>query len=178
MKRIWIAVGIAALFGFLYFAAGAGRSGFQEGGSGAPAAGGRWRAPDFEVMDLNGNLLQLSALRGRVVLLDFWATWCPPCVAEIPHFRELYANYKHQGFEIIGFSLDEGGEKVVRSFVKEHEIGYPIAMGNHDIAQAYGGIHGLPTTLLIDKKGNVAKKYVGYHDKKEFEQEIQKLLSE
>lgn len=176
MKKIWIAIGIGALIGILYYGGGGVRPGVPSAGK--ESMSGRWQAPNFELTDMKGNPLSLSALRGKVVLLDFWATWCPPCVAEIPHFKELHTQYKGRGFEIVGLSLDEGGEEAVRSFAEKHQLQYPIAPAKHQIAQAYGGIQGIPTTFLIDKKGYVAKKYIGYHDKKDFEQEIQKLLSE
>ena len=178
MKRILIVVGTVALIGVLFYGMKASRTGLPSGGRDGPATGERWAAPDFEVTALDGSVLQLSALKGKVVLVDFWATWCPPCVAEVPHFNELYTNYKDQGFEIVGLSTDEGGDGVVRSFVKSHGVRYPVAMAREEIARSYGGIHGLPTTFLIDKKGDVVKRYLGYRDKKEFEKEIRKLLSE
>lgn len=120
----------------------------------------------------------MSGLKGKVVLLDFWATWCPPCRAEIPHFKELYADYRGQGFEAVGLALDEGGADVVRPFVKENGVSYPIAMGTPKVAEAYGGIRGIPTTFLIDRQGRIAEKYVGYRDKAVFERDIRRLLAE
>jgi thiol-disulfide isomerase/thioredoxin len=92
-------------------------------------------APAWELKDLNGNAVKLSDFKGKVVILDFWATWCPPCRAEIPHFVELQDKYGKQGLVIVGISLDEGGPGVVSSFVKANKINYPIVMGNLDIAQ-------------------------------------------
>ena len=144
-------------------------------GTGTPQ---RDPAPDFQLTDLNGKPLQLSALKGKVVILDFWATWCPPCRAEIPHFKELDAQYKSRGLEMIGISLDQGGESVVKSFLQEQGVTYPVALGDERIVRAYGGIRGIPTTFLIDKQGRIAKKLVGYHDKKVFEDQIRLLLAE
>ena len=144
--------------------------------SAAPAA--RKPAPDFTVKTLEGNSLKLSSLKGKVVLLDFWATWCPPCRAEIPHFKELYSQYKGKGLEIIGLSIDQDGEAAVRPFAKENGINYPLAIGNQALTQVYGGILGIPTTFLIDKQGKIAQKYIGYHEKEVFEKEIQALLAE
>ena len=135
-------------------------------------------AADFNVPDLNGNPLSLSALKGKVVLLDFWATWCPPCREEIPHFVELYSAHQGKGLEIIGLSVDQGGAGVVTQFVKENKVSYPVAMADMKLTQAYGGIRGIPTTFLVDKNGRIAKKYVGYQSKEVFEREIQKLLAE
>ncbi len=135
-------------------------------------------AADFRLTDLNGKPVELGALRGKVVLLDFWATWCPPCQAEIPHFKELYTTYKGRGLQVIGVALDQEGEKAVGPFVKENQINYPIALANSKVTRAYGGIRGIPTTFLIDKKGRIAKQFVGYQDKQIFEKEIQNLLAE
>ena len=145
----------------------------------APQQGARQAAPDFNLKALDGKMLQLSALKGKVVLLDFWATWCPPCRAEIPHFKELYAQYHAKGLEVIGVALDDGGERDVAPFAKENQINYPLSTtGAQQLAQQYGGIRGIPTTFLIDKQGKIAKKYVGYQDKAVFEKEIQVLLAE
>ncbi len=147
-------------------------------GCGAQEASSRKPAADFNVKRLDGQTLQLSALKGKVVLLDFWATWCPPCRAEIPHFKELYDQYKGKGLEIIGLALDQDGEATVRSFAQQNGIQYPLAMGSQALTQAYGGILGIPTTFLIDKQGKIAQKYIGYHEKEIFEKEIQALLAE
>lgn len=147
-------------------------------GASPGAAGPRAPAADFTVTDLGGKIFQLSALKGKVVLIDFWATWCPPCREEIPHFKELYAAYGGKGLEIIGLALDPGGVADVAPFVREQQIPYPIAMGTPALVQAYGGIRGIPTTFLVDKQGRIAKKYVGYHGKEVFEGEIRTLLAE
>ncbi len=134
------------------------------------------KAPDFTLPDLNGKAFSLSELEGKVVILDFWATWCPPCVVEIPHFIDLYKEYKGQGLEVVGISLDRGGVKVVKSFVEKNEITYPVVIGNQKVAEDYGGIRGIPTTFVIDRQGYIVKKFVGYRDKKVFESIIQQLL--
>ena len=143
----------------------------------AAAAPQRKPAADFQLTDLNGKPLQLSTLRGKVVLLDFWATWCPPCRAELPHFKELYAAYKAKGLEMIGLSVGEKPE-VVKPFVQSNGISYPIAIANAKIEQAYGGIRGIPTTFLIDKQGRIVRSYMGYQEKQIFEREIKTLLAE
>ena len=164
MKRIWTAtllIGLTAM------------------GCGAKEAVSRKPAPDFTVKTLAGSPFKLSSLKGKVVLLDFWATWCPPCRQEIPHFKELYTQYHSKGLEVIGVALDEGGEKDVAPFAQQNQINYPLsATGSQELAQAYGGIRGIPTTFLIDKQGRIAQKYIGYQDKEVFEKEIQALLAE
>jgi len=134
------------------------------------------KAPDFTLPDLNGKAFSLSELEGKVVILDFWATWCPPCVMEIPHFIDLYKEYKGQGLEVVGVSLDRGGVKVVKSFVEKNEMAYPVVIGNQKVAEDYGGIRGIPTTFVINRQGYIVKKFVGYRDKKVFESIIQQLL--
>jgi len=135
-------------------------------------------APDFELLDVNGKKVRLSDFKGKVIILNFWATWCPPCRAEIPGFIELYKKYKDKGVEIIGISLDEGGVRDVFPFMKEFGINYQVLIGNYKVTQDYGGIRGIPTTFVIDKKGNIRAKYVGYRPKEGFERDIIMLLNE
>ena len=170
MKKTRIAV-------FLFCLLGIGTA-MGSGASSVWAESARKPAPDFSVKTLDGAALKLSTLKGKVVLLDFWATWCPPCRAEIPHFKELYTQYKGKGLEVIGLALDEQGESAVRPFAQQNGINYPLAAGTQALAQAYGGILGIPTTFLIDKQGRIAKKFIGYQDKQIFEKEIQALLAE
>ncbi|MBU1006883.1 MAG: TlpA family protein disulfide reductase [Candidatus Omnitrophica bacterium] len=133
-------------------------------------------APDFTLMDIYGNETSLSDFKGKVVILDFWATWCPPCKAEIPHFVELYDMYQDEGLEIIGISLDWNGERVLAPFAKENGMNYPILLGNDDVNSLYGGVMSLPTTFIIDKDGGIRDRFIGYRDKAVFEEAIKDLL--
>ena len=133
-------------------------------------------APNFTVYDLENKPVKLADLKGKVVILDFWATWCPPCLEEIPHFKKLHRQYSGQGLVILGVSLDEAGRDHVKEFMKENSIPYPIAMSNEKIVEDFGGIRGIPTTFVIDRDGKIVSKLVGYHDLEEFESLIKKVL--
>jgi len=133
-------------------------------------------APDFTLKDLQGRDFTFSSTAGKVVILDFWATWCPPCRMEIPHFQELYMRYKAQGLEIIGVALDQGGVRDVKPFAEEYGVTYPVVIGDQRVAASYGGIRAIPTTFIIDREGRIAQTAVGYRDKAFFESEIKKLL--
>jgi len=134
-------------------------------------------APKFTLPDVNGNQVALSDFQGKVLIVDFWATWCPGCVAEIPHFIELYDQYKEQGLEIIAISLDEGGADDVKPFLKKKPVNYTMLIGNEDISRQYNTKGILPTTFVIDGTGKIRSKYVGYRKKSIFEKDIKMLLS-
>jgi peroxiredoxin len=133
-------------------------------------------APDFTVERLEGAPVTLSALRGEVVLLDFWATWCPPCREEIPGYIELTKKYGKDGLVIIGISLDQAGPGVVRPFVAKSGINYPIVMGDDTTVAAFGGVEGIPTTFLIDREGLIRDKKVGMMATAEYEKKILAIL--
>jgi cytochrome c biogenesis protein CcmG/thiol:disulfide interchange protein DsbE len=133
-------------------------------------------APDWELSDLNGKRVNLSDFRGKVLILDFWATWCAPCRVEIPHFVELQKQYGDKGLTVIGVSLDEQGPDIVKKFVKQLGVNYPMVMGNEKVTESYGGIVAIPTTFVIDRQGRIVGRHMGYEDKAVFEKEIQSLL--
>jgi Tol biopolymer transport system component/peroxiredoxin len=134
-------------------------------------------APHFVLRDLNGKRVSLSSFKGKVVILDFWATWRPPCVVEIPHFIALHNQYKDQGFAMVGISTDRKGASVVKAFVRKHRINYPILMADSRVQAAYGGIKSIPTTFVIDSAGKIYREYIGYRDKAVFEADIKALLA-
>lgn len=136
-------------------------------------------AADFEVTLLNGNDFRLSDQKGKVVLMNIWATWCPPCREETPELVALYNQYKDQGLVILGVSIDEQGESVVRPFIKEFKVSYPIYIDKDEtVMEKYGPVMGIPTTYIIDKQGKIRYFAVGALTKKELEPRIKQLLNE
>jgi peroxiredoxin len=133
-------------------------------------------APDFTLSNGYGQTITLSKYRGKVVILNFWATWCPPCKAEIPGFISLYEKYRLKGLEIIGISIDQAGWNVVHNFIQEFEINYPVVMANRKVIQNYGGIQSIPITFIVDRKGRIYTKLMGYRNEKLFEDIISQLL--
>ena len=133
-------------------------------------------APDFTLRDLNGESFRLSDMKGKVVILDFWATWCPPCRAELPHFQALHREYAGKGLVIVGISLDSVGAAGVKAFIEANGVRYPILMGDRDVTTSYGGIRSIPTTFVIDREGRIVKKLVGYQSKEVFEGLVRELL--
>jgi peroxiredoxin len=141
-----------------------------------PISAERAAAPDFSLPELTGDRhLTLSAYRGKVVLLDFWATWCDPCREETPRFVDLQNKYRKQGLQIIGVSMDDTPEPV-RDFYQHFNMNYPVVMGNAKIGELYGGILGLPIAFLIGRDGRIHAKHIGATDIAIFEKEIVNLL--
>lgn len=139
------------------------------------AASSRKAAPDFTLADSKGASVKLSGYKGRVVLLDFWATWCGGCKVEIPWYMEFQRKYKNRGLSVIGVSLDDDGWKSVRPFLQKNPMNYSVVVGDQDLAKLYG-VEAMPVTLLIDRDGKIADVHVGMVDKDAFEGEIQVLL--
>ena len=125
-----------------------------------------------------GRAVSSSDFQGKVLIVNFWATWCTGCLAEIPHFIELYDQYKERGFEIIAISLDEGRAKDVKPFLRKKPLNYTILIGNQDVSNRYKTKGILPTTFVIDRTGKIRRKYVGYRKKAILEKDIKALLSE
>lgn len=134
------------------------------------------KAPDFTLKTLDGKTLQLSKMKGKYVLVNFWATWCGPCRAEIPDFMEVYDAYNKKGFEIVGIALDQEGWEVVKPYMEKMKINYPIVLGDGPLTVAYGGVEAIPTTFLVDKEGYIIGKRIGLLQKSILENSLKKLL--
>jgi len=138
-------------------------------------AGETAAAPDFTLQDLSGKKVRLADLKGKVVLLEFWATWCPPCRAEIPTIERLHAQYGSKGLTVLAIALDEGGWDEVKAFVTEHKISYTVLKGTDDVSTKYM-VRLIPSTFLVDKEGNIKKRYMGGSSSEAVEQDIKALL--
>lgn len=135
-------------------------------------------APDFALTDLQGRSVKLSDLRGKAVVLNFWATWCPPCKEEIPWFVELQKRYGAQGLQVVGVSMDDDGDqKNVAKFASENSMNYPVLLGKEAVAQQYGGIDYLPTTFYIDRNGVVMDRVLGQPGRDEIEQNVKRAIA-
>ena len=136
-------------------------------------------APDFTLLSVDGKSINLSQLRGKVVLLDFWATWCAPCRLAIPHLNDLYKAYRERGLEIIGVSLDKGSPERVKRFAVNMGIQYTIIMADDEVVKNYG-ISPIPTTYLIDRDGYISNKWVGFSQNlmSKISVETERLLSQ
>ena len=138
--------------------------------TGAPAAA--WKLPD-----VNGKTVSSADFKGKVVVLDFWATWCPPCRAEIPGFIDLQNQYGKDGVAIIGASVDGKDEiAAIKKFVDKFGVNYPVVLADDDTVRAFGGVDALPTTFIIDREGRIVSRHLGFTEKAELEREIKMLL--
>jgi peroxiredoxin len=133
-------------------------------------------APDFALKDSNGATLRLSDYKGKVVLLNFWATWCEPCQIEIPWFIEFEKQYKDKSFEVLGVSFDDDGWTSVKPFIARKKMNYRIAIGTEEVSTLYGGLDSLPTTYVLDRGNRIAAVHVGLVGKNEYQNDILSLL--
>lgn len=134
-------------------------------------------ARDFEVTLIDGESFKLSNQQGKVVLLNIWATWCAPCREEVPDFVELYDRYKDEGLEILGVSIDKQGESVVKPFMEEYDVNYPVVIDRGTIMDKYGPTMGIPTTYVIGREGNLEYFAVGALTNEELEPRLKELLN-
>lgn len=138
----------------------------------------RKTAPDFALKDMHGETVRLSDYRGKVVLLDFWATWCGPCKIEEPWFVEFEKMYKDRGFAVVGVSIDEEGWDVVKPYVEQKKINFRVLLQSGKMDTLYESIEAWPTTFLIDRAGKIVFTQTGVGSKRKFEETIQQLLEE
>jgi len=133
--------------------------------------------PAFDLPDLDGNRMTLADFAGKVVVLDLWATWCPPCRQEIPFLVELYEENKDAGLVVVGIGLDDGGAGALKPFVEQNGVTYTILVGNRDVGQAYK-LQGIPTTFVLDRDGRIAAKHLGFRpsDADVMREEVARLL--
>jgi thiol-disulfide isomerase/thioredoxin len=181
-RAAWIAMGSVALaLGLLWAASDltspAGDQAFVGFEDPADAdVEGRTAPLDFTIPDMNGVDVNLASFRGKVILLNFWATWCGPCKLEIPDLVELQDQYADD-LVVLGFSVDDTAEQI-RPYASEYQMNYPVlvGLGHENVQEAYGPLFGIPVTVLIDRDGRIAKKMSGIRSKEQFEREIQAVL--
>jgi thiol-disulfide isomerase/thioredoxin len=132
---------------------------------------------DFALKDMNGQEIKLQNYKGKVVMLNFWATWCGPCKVEIPMFVDLQQQYRDKGLTFLGISIDDQPEQL-RTFAQEYRMNYPVlvGLGRDDVQTAYGPMFGIPVTLLIARDGTICTRYLGPRPKERFERDIKALL--
>ena len=167
--RIALAASVAVLLGLVACAPEAKKVSVKD-------VGLRHQAPEFSLKDNTGKIVHLADYKGKVVLLDFWATWCGPCNIEIPWFTEFEKKYGSRGFEVVGISMDEGGWKAITPFATRKNINYRILLGDDTTGDQYGGIEALPTAFVIDRNGKIASVHVGLSPRKNFEDAIEQVL--
>ena len=136
------------------------------------------KMPSFALENVrDGQILESSSFKGRVLLLTFFATWCPPCLEEVPILVKLQSEMAGAGFSVIGMSVDQQGPAIVASFVEKKAINYPVLLAESKTTTDFGGIYGIPVAFLVNKAGNVVKKYTGYVDHAVLEKDIRSLMN-
>ena len=145
---------------------------------GTPAIGEHMRMVQFKMSSLTDNaMLDSKQLEGQVLLVSFFATWCPPCIQEIPIFISLQNSFRQKGFSVVAFSMDEGDPALVRKLIEKYGINYPVLLADSAVERGFGGVTGIPVTFLVNRKGEIVKKYLGYTEHGALEEEIKKMLS-
>ena len=176
MVLVVVAVVIA---GMLYFGYHQARRSASAGGSGTSFSGITISkpAPDFTLESISGQSMRLSDLRGKAVLLNFWATWCAPCKIEMPWFVELQNEYGSQGLQIVGVAMDDSSKEDIAKFAKDMGVNYPVLIGKEAVGEEYGGVPALPESFFIGRDGKIVDKIIGLKGKAEIEDSIKKALS-
>ncbi len=141
-----------------------------------PPASQARQAPSFNVKTLEGKALRSAEFRNKPVILDFWATWCGPCRASMPHLSAMQSRYEKQGLSVVGMSVDDGGPQNVRKFANQLGVKFTLAMANDEILDAYGPIRSIPTTFFINRKGDIVRRVVGYIDGETMEDYVKEIL--
>jgi peroxiredoxin len=179
MKKRWIAAAAAAIAIALLAVPVLLRGSL--GGDAGAAAGPGCASPqgkanlDFKLKDMNGKTVNLAEYKGKVVLLNFWATWCGPCKVEIPEFVRAYTEHKDKGFVILGVSIDDTAEQL-REFAAKWKMNYPVLLLQDDFEDAYGPLYAVPVSIFIDRNGSICRKKFGEVKKDELERELKALL--
>jgi peroxiredoxin len=135
-------------------------------------------APEFSLESLDGKTIRLPDYHGKAVLLNFWATWCPPCKVEMPWFEDLQKQYGPQGLQVVGIAMDDASKEDISSFVKSMGVNYPILLGKESVGDAYGGIPYLPTTFFIDRDGKLVNRAFGLKSRSELEDDVRLSLGQ
>jgi peroxiredoxin len=153
-------------------------SGSRDGEANIRPEASRKQAPGFALKDASGETVKLADYKGKVVLVNFWATWCGPCEVEIPWFVDFEQKFKDRDFAVLGISMDDDGWKSVKPYVASHKINYPVVIGSEVVSQQFGDIESLPTSFLVDRQGRIAAMHVGLIDKRDYLHEIIKLMDD
>lgn len=182
MRKRWIVAGLAALglaLAMLPFVPGSGGTDFDVEAANAGSCDPKAKPANlnFVIKDMNGKDIDLAAYKGKVIMLNFWATWCGPCKYEIPVFVELQEKYREQGVVFLGFSVDDPADKL-KPFAAQYKMNYPVLVGDgrDDVQDAFGPIWGIPVTFMIGRDGKICKRHMGLATKEQFEREIRSLL--
>lgn len=175
-RRSPLALVVVALVaaGMLYLGIHSAR---RSGTNHSSGAGYGSQAPDFTLQTLDGNNLSLSSLRGKAVLVNFWATWCGPCKIETPWLVELQKQYGSQGLQVVGVAMDDSGKDEISNFAKEMGMNYPVLLGKEAVGDAYGGVPALPESFFVGRDGKIVDRIIGLRDRRDIEDAIKKALN-
>ena len=166
------------LMGLLMFIAACNRPEPEGNKTALPASGEHMKMVQFRLPSITDNVvLDSKQLQGQVLLVNFFATWCPPCIEEIPTFISLQNSYKQKGFSIVAFSMDEGDPALVIKFIEKYGINYPVLRAEPEITKGFGGVIGIPVSFLVNRKGEIVKKHIGFVEHEIIEEEIKDLIS-